>query len=142
MFLAFLIFDPNWPFCKDYSLCIGYNLSKISNFQNGLLSQFFGVFRAAFCTDQLYCSRKIVFRIFLAILIFYPNWSFFKGYNLCMCFSFCKMADFQNGLISPIIVVFWIGFFHKATLMFLSNRFSHVFGIFNFWPKLTILQRL
>jgi len=24
MCLAFLIFDPNWPFWKDYSLCMGY----------------------------------------------------------------------------------------------------------------------
>ena len=52
------------------------------------------------------------------------------------------MADFQNGLISRIFGVFSSDFFHRITLMFLLNGFSRVFGIFNFSPKLIILQRL
>ena len=34
-----------------------------------------------------------------------------------MGYSLCMMADFQNGLISPIFgVVFSSGFFHRTTL--------------------------
>ena len=64
------------------------------------------------------------------------NWPFWKGYSLCL------MADFQNRLISQIFGVFSSGFLHTTTLTWLKNRFPHVFLNFNFWPKLTILQRL
>ena len=47
---------------------------------------------------------------FFGILIFDPKWGFCMGYSLCM------MADFQNGLISPIFGVFSSGFFHRTTL--------------------------
>ena len=50
------------------------------------------------------------FDMFFGILIFDPKWGFCKGY------SFCKMADFQNGLISRIFGVFSSGFFHRTTL--------------------------
>ena len=40
MFFAFLVFDPNWPFCKGYSLCMGYSLCKKANFQNHRFSAF------------------------------------------------------------------------------------------------------
>ena len=59
-----------------------------------------------------------------------------------MGYSLCRITDFQNGLISRIFRVLWSGSLHKTTLMFLQNNFSHVFGIFNFLPKLSILQRL
>ena len=71
--------------------------------------------------------------MFLAILIFDRNWPCCKGYSLC------KMADFQNRLISRIFGVFSSGFLHRTTLIFLYNRVVHVFGHFNFWPKLSIL---
>ena len=72
----------------------------------------------------------------LAFLIFDQNRPFCKGY------SFCKMTHFQNRLISRILGVFSSGFFYRTTLMFLKNGYSHVLGIFNFRPKLTILQWL
>ena len=78
--------------------------------------------------------KEIVFRKIFWILIFDPNWPFCEGYSLC------TMADFHNFLISLIFGVFSSGFFHRTTLMWLRNRFSHVF--LNFWPKLTILSRL
>ena len=40
-----------------------------------------------------------------------------KGYSLC------KMADFQNRLISGIFVVFSSGFMHRVFLIRLQNRF-------------------
>ena len=33
-----------------------------------------------------------------------------------MGYSLRMMADFQNGLISPIFGVFWSGFLHTTTL--------------------------
>ena len=74
--------------------------------------------------------------MFFWILIFDPNWPFCKGYSLC------TMTEFQDSLISRRFGVFSIGFLHRATLMWLESHFSHAFLNFNFWPKLTILQRL
>ena len=34
MFLAFLVFDLNWPFCKGYSLCKMVDFQKFSHFLN------------------------------------------------------------------------------------------------------------
>ena len=48
MFLAFLICQPNWPFCKAYSLYMGYNLGKMPDFQKRLISSIFGVFSGGF----------------------------------------------------------------------------------------------
>ena len=48
--------------------------------------------------------------MFLGILIFDPKSGFCMGYSLCM------MADFQNGLISGVFIVFWSGFLHRKTL--------------------------
>ena len=33
-----------------------------------------------------------------------------------MGYSLCMMADFQNGLISPIFSVSWRGFLHRTTV--------------------------
>ena len=68
-------------------------------------------FGAVFCTQLLSCACKIDFCMFFGILIFEPNRPFWQGYSLC------KMADFQNGVISGIFGVFSSGFFHATTLM-------------------------
>ena len=47
-------------------------------------------------------------------------------------YSLCKMADFQNRLISPIFGFFSSAFLHRTTLVCLSICFSHVFRHFNF----------
>ena len=52
------------------------------------------------------------------------------------------MADFQDRLISPIFGVFSSGFLRRTTPIILLNDFLHVFDIFNFLLKLSILQRL
>ena len=80
--------------------------------------------------------KEIVFRMFFLISIFDVKWPFSQGYSLC------TMADVQNRLISRIFGVFSSGSLHRTTLMWLKNRFSHVFVNFNFWPKLTILLNL
>ena len=56
----------------------------------------------------MFCRMN--FDMFFGILIFDPKGGF------CMGYSFCLMADFQNGLISRIFSVFWSGFLHKTTL--------------------------
>ena len=64
--------------------------------------------------------------MFFLILVFDINWLFCKGYSLSM------MADFQNRLISRIFGVFSSAFMHTTTLIWLKNRFSHVFLILIF----------
>ena len=51
-------------------------------------------------------------------------------------------SNFQNGLISPFLAVFWSHLLHRTTIMCQLGRFSHVLDIFNFSAKPTILQRL
>ena len=77
--------------------------------------------------------------MFFAILIFDPNWPLCKGYSLCILAIF---ANFQNGLISQILAAFCSRFLNNTTVMCLYSFFSHAFRNFNFWPKLTTLQRL
>ena len=40
-----------------------------------------------------------------------------------MGYSLCIIADFENGLISGIIDVFWSGFLHRTTVNDLYNGF-------------------
>ena len=136
MFLAFLIFDPNWPFCKGYSLCI---VAIFANFQNGLISQILAAFWSRFLHKTTVMCLYSCFSHVFAILIFDPNWPLCKGYSLCIVAIF---ANFQNGLISQILAAFWSRFLHNTTLMCFYSCFSHAFRNFNFWPKLTTLQRL
>ena len=131
MFFWILIFDPNWPFCKGYTLCM------MADFQNRLISGIFCVFSSGFLQqNNSNMIKESFFRMFFWILIFDRNWLFCKGYSLCM------MADFQNRLISRIFGVFSSGLLQRTTLTWLKNLLSHVFLNFNFWPKLTIFQRL
>ena len=61
----------------------------------------------------------MVFCMFLAFLIVDPDCPFGKGYGLCMVYSPCEMADFQNCLMSRIFGVFSSGFLHRTPPMFL-----------------------
>ena len=113
MFLAFLIFDPKWLFCKVYSLCLEANFGY---FQNALIFRILGVFWSRFLhtTTLRYC--RIVFHMFLAFLIFDPKWLFCKVYSLCLEANF---SYFQNALIFRILGVFWSRFLHTTALMWL-----------------------
>ena len=73
-----------------------------SNFQNRLIFRILGVFSIVFWKEQRWCSCRVVFRMFLAILFFDANWPFCKGYSVCIVAIF---ADFQNRLISRILGV-------------------------------------
>ena len=87
----------------------------------------------------------MVFPMFLAFLIFDPNWPFCKGYSLCIGDSFGRLADFQNRLISGILGVFSNGSLHRTTLMFFKNGFSHGLAFLIFdpnWPFCNILHFL
>ena len=52
---------------------------------------------------------RMDFDIFFLLLVFEPKSGF------CMGYSFCMMADFQNGPISGIFRVFWSGVLHRTT---------------------------
>ena len=136
MLFAILIFDPNWPLCKGYSLC---TVAIFANFQNGLISQILAAFWSRFLHKTSLMCLRVFYRMFLAFLIFDPNRPFCKGYSFCIVPIF---ANFQNGLIFRILAVFWSRFLHNTTVMCFYSCFSHAFRNFNFWPKLTTLQRL
>ena len=46
MFFGILVFDPKCGFCMGYSLCM------MAGFQNGLISQIFGVFWSGFFAQK------------------------------------------------------------------------------------------
>ena len=83
---------------KVFARAIGF--ARWPNFQIVSFLEYLVFFRALFATEQLKCSWRIVFCLFLAFLNFDPNWPFCKFYSLC------RMADFQNCLISLIFGVF------------------------------------
>ena len=62
-----------------------------------------------------------------------------RAKSLCLVAIF---GNFQNGLIFRILAVFWNRFFHRTTAMCCRNAFSIFLCIFNFGPKVTILQSL
>ena len=110
----------------------------VSHFQNGHFSNI-RCFLERFFDITTLMRTTIVFRTFLAFLILDPNWAFCLGYSPCIVANF---GHFQNAVIFRILGVFWSGFLHITTLMRTYNRFSHLFGIFNFGPKLSILHGL
>ena len=61
------------------------------------------------------------------------------GYRLCIVAIF---GNFQNALIFRTVNVFQSCFLHRTTLMCVWKRFSHLFCIFNFCSKLSILHGL
>ena len=65
----------------------------------------------------------------LAFLIFDPKLHFCKGYSLC------KMADFQNRLISQIFGVFASSFLHRTTPIILYNGVSMFLAFLTFDPS-------
>ena len=83
-------------------------------------------FPAVFCTEQLNCSCRFIFGIFLDKKIYDPNCPFCMGYRLA------KMVDLQNGLISRILAIFSSGFFAQNNLILLVNSFSAYFWRKNF----------
>ena len=98
----------------------------MADFENRLISGIFVVFFERFFAQNipnklaeliLTCFRHFKFLDqieYFAKAIAHGPW---KGY------SFCKMADFQNRLISGIFVVFSSGFMHRVFLIRLQNRF-------------------
>ena len=102
------------------------DLTKWSIFKMVSFLEFWLFFPAAFCTEQLNCSCRFIFGIFLEKKIFDPNFPFCMGYRLT------KMVDFQNGLISRILAVFWRRFFAQNMLNSLVDSFSAYFFRKNF----------
>ena len=135
MLFAILIFDPDWPLCKGYSLCI---VAIFANFQNGLISQILVAFWSRFLHKKSLMACRVFYRMFLAFLIFDSKWPFCKRYSLC---SVAIFGNFQNGLIFRILSVFWSRFFAWDNCIYFYSRFLYAFRNFNFGPKLTTLQR-
>ena len=112
--LGFLVLTQIDPLAKTIGFALALTFasngpySRSSHFSN--ICFFF--FRAVFCTEQLWCSSGIVFRMFLAFLVFDPNWPFWKGYSLCMGHSlFFKWVIFKILSFLEYLVFFRAVFF-------------------------------
>ena len=135
-FSVFSIFDPKWKFWKSYSFCL---VAVFGNFKHPLIFRILVPFWSPFCIEQLQCVVKTFLSCFFAFLIFDPKWGFYKGFSLCLVPIF---GNFQNALNFRILAVFGSHFLHRTPAMSCSNVFSMFFCIFNFWPKVRILQGL
>ena len=111
IFLAFLIFGLNSPFSKGYSLCMCYGLCKITDFPKlchfSNISYFFEWFFAQNNSDNLLQWFFACFWHFQFLTL--PD-HFSKAIDFA-CYILCKMADFENSLISLIFPVFFERFF-------------------------------
>ena len=93
--------------------------------------------------EQLYCVSRVVFYIYFAILIFGPNWPFCKGYSPCLMAifaNFLKQSHFSNS--SCFLKQFFMEQLYCSSRDVFIYIYIFFFCNFNFWPKLTILQKL
>ena len=61
------------------------SIANFGHFGSVIIFRILGVFWSSFFqTEQLWCGSRVVFRMFLTILIFKTKWRFCKGYSLCM----------------------------------------------------------
>ena len=112
MFLTILILKPKWRFCKGYSLCM---VANFGHFGNVVIFRILGLFWSYFsCTQQLECGCRVIFRMFLTISIFEPNWRFWRGNSPCLVANFCH---FGNVVIFLILAVLWSCFLHSTILI-------------------------
>ena len=135
-YFAFLIFDPKWRFCKGYSVWL---VAIFCYFQISLIFRIVGFFWSRFSHRTTAMCCRTFLACYFAFLIFDPKWRFCKGYSVWLVAIF---GHFENALIFRIFAFFSSRFLHRTTAMCCRNVFSMFFCIFNFWPKVTILQRL
>mgnify|MGYP006964548735 CR=1 FL=1 len=69
-------------FAKDIAFAWPIAFARWLIFKIVLFLEYLVFFRAVFCTEQLQCFCRMVFRMFLVFLNFDPNWPFCKGYSL------------------------------------------------------------
>ena len=80
---------------------------------------------AAFCTEQLYAFRRIIFSMFLRKKKLKITCPFCMGKTYK---KLTKIEDLQNALISRLFGVFAPGFLHRTTLCIPQNHFQHLFS--------------
>ena len=86
----------------------------MADFENGLISRIFCVFWSGFLAQR---NNNVVVESFFSCFLHFEFLT--KNDQSCKGYSLCKMADFENGLISRIFYVFWNGFLHRPTIMLL-----------------------
>ena len=120
-----------------YSPCI---LANFGHFQNALIVRILYLFWSGFLHISTlmwsynHFSRRFGIFNFLPKLIILHG---LKPMHIGQFWPFSKCSHFSN--IRCFLERF---FLHRKTLMCSYNDFSHRFGIFNFWPKLTIFHGL
>ena len=69
----FQFFTQTSHSAKPIPFASAIRFARWSIFKNLSFLEYLLIFRAVFCTEQLYCSCKMVSRMFLTFLIFDPN---------------------------------------------------------------------
>ena len=121
MSLAFLIFDPNWPFCKGYGLCLGCSLCNIADFQNCLIFRMFGVFFFFFLRFFAQCNSNVIVKLAFLFLTQTDHFARTIAFPWAIAFAWC---DFQNCLISRIFGVFLALFAQNNCSLFVECFFA------------------
>ena len=117
--------------------CMGYRLTKMEDLENALISRLFGVFARGFLHRTTLCIPQNHFQHVFAKKKVENHLRILHGY------SFTKMEDLQNALISRLFGVFARGFLNRTTLCIPQNHFQHVFAkkkVENNWLILHGLQ--
>jgi len=130
MFLTYLIYDPNWPFWKGYSLCISYSLSKTADFQNPLISRIFQVLWSASFTKN---NSKWIFEWILTCFLQFQFLTQSEDFAWAIAFAWWlifKMVSFLE-----YIVFFRAVLSTQQLSMICRMDFDMFFGILIFGPK-------
>ena len=126
----------------DFAKSIAFALVAIfGHFQNALIFPVLAVFWSRFLHRTTAMCCRNVFSMFLCIFNFWPKVTILQSLQPLLTVPifghYIKMLSFLR-----ILAVFWSRFLHRTTAMCCRNVFSMFLCIFNFWPKVTILQSL
>ena len=119
-FLAIWIFEPNWPFCKVYSL------SKMADFQSGLLSRIYRVFSSSFFHRTTLTCLQNLFSYVFGHLSFWPKVTILQSLQPFQDCRFSKWSHFSN------IWCFMQRFFPQNNSNVLAESFFLRFWLFEF----------
>ena len=92
--------------------------------------EYLAFFRAVFCTEQLLNSCRMVFCMFLAFLIFDPNWPSCKGYCLCKMVTLGQKLKMPKSCKKPSYKIIRVVLCKKPLEKTKLSHFSNIWCFF------------
>ena len=132
MFLAILIFDSNWTFCKASAIPWAIVFARWQMFKIVSFLGYLVFFPAFLCTEQLYCAYRYVSRMFLDMSIFDQTDHFEKATAFAWAIASGRWAILKIVSFLEYLVFFPAVFLHRTSLVCLYICCSNIFGHFNF----------